>query len=95
MGVIKRLRITAMIEGCSYLLLLFIAMPLKYMMDMPLAVRIVGSIHGALFMVVLFFILQAFLDKKIDFKMSVVVFVGAILPFGPFLIDKRLRDIEE
>jgi integral membrane protein len=50
---LRRLRAVALLEGVSYLLLLFVAMPLKYFWEMPLAVRIVGSLHGMLFIVFL------------------------------------------
>ena len=91
---VKRLRISAFIEGWSYLLLLFVAMPLKYMMDMPIAVKIVGSLHGALFTLVCFFLLQAWLDKKLSLGFSIKVFISLILPFGTFFMDKRLREFE-
>jgi integral membrane protein len=50
---IRRLRFVGFVEGVSYLVLLFIAMPLKYWAGMPLAVRVVGMLHGVLF--ILFF----------------------------------------
>lgn len=53
MNTLRRLRIIAFLEGLSFLVLLFIAMPLKYLADMPLAVRIAGSVHGGLFLVFL------------------------------------------
>ncbi|MEC7985502.1 MAG: DUF3817 domain-containing protein [Myxococcota bacterium] len=95
MKTIKRLRIAALIEGWSYLLLLFIAMPLKYAMGIPLAVRIVGSAHGLLFTLVAFLLLHAWLDKKITLGFSIQVFISLIIPFGTFFMDKRLRQLEE
>ncbi|MDH4303765.1 MAG: DUF3817 domain-containing protein, partial [Nitrospira sp.] len=50
MSPIGKFRVTALAEGSSFLLLLFIAMPMKYFMGMPLAVRVVGLIHGLLFL---------------------------------------------
>ena len=94
MGTVKRLRVTAWIEGWSYLLLLFVAMPLKYMVGIPIAVKIVGSLHGLLFTVVSFFLLHAWLDKKLTLGFSVQVFVSLIIPFGTFFMDKRLREFE-
>ena len=49
MTALRQLRLVALLEGASFLVLLFVAMPLKYLAGMPLAVRIAGSIHGALF----------------------------------------------
>jgi integral membrane protein len=46
---LARFRTVAWIEGLSYVALLFIAMPLKYFADLPLAVRVVGMAHGVLF----------------------------------------------
>ena len=94
MGTVTRLRISAWIEGWSYLLLLFVAMPLKYVMGYPLAVKIVGSLHGALFMLVCFFLLHAWLDKKLTLGFSIRVFVSLIIPFGTFFMDKGLRERE-
>ena len=51
MTALRHLRLVALLEGSSFLVLLFIAMPLKYLADQPLAVRIVGSIHGLLFVI--------------------------------------------
>ena len=50
---LRQLRLVALLEGTSFVVLLFIAMPLKYLADLPLAVRIVGSVHGALFLMFL------------------------------------------
>ena len=51
---VNRFRIIAVLEGWSYVLLLFIAMPLKYMFDMPLFVKYLGWAHGALFVAYMF-----------------------------------------
>jgi integral membrane protein len=92
---IRRLCFVGVLEGISYLVLLGIAMPLKYLADMPLAVRIVGSIHGALF--ILFFVAVAevtirrpWWSKDFWFK----AFVASIVPFGTFVFDRWLKKIE-
>jgi integral membrane protein len=84
----------ALSEGTSFLILLFIAMPMKYMMGMPLAVRIVGSIHGFLFL--LYIARLAILRSKYqwDNRFSLQAFIASILPFGTFLFDKYLREKE-
>ena len=68
-------------EGISYLLLLFVAMPLKYMAGLPSAVRIVGMAHGVLF--VLFCILLVELKRRKEFGwgMSFFAFILSLLPF--------------
>lgn len=77
------------IEGYSYLLLLFIAMPLKYLYNTPQFVRPIGSLHGVLF--VLFIILLAilFFRYNLSFKKALFAFLLSLIPFGTFFL-KRL-----
>jgi len=91
-SLIDRLRLASLLDGVSYLVLLGIAMPLKYMAGLPLAVRIVGMIHGLLFLSLCLFLLLALLDRKLTFKWCVIVFVCALIPFAPFFLDRKLRD---
>lgn len=79
-----------MIEGVSFILLMGVAMPLKYLADMPMAVKIVGWAHGVLFMLLCVAILQA-LVAGWRFSQGVLAFVAALLPFGPFLVDGRFK----
>lgn len=78
------------IEGISYLILLFIAMPLKYYFDMPMAVRIMGSIHGVLFILFCAILWSAY--KKIPFSTIVAtkIFILSLVPFGTFFIKGML-----
>jgi len=78
------------VEGYSYLVLLFIAMPLKYIFNIPEFVRSVGSVHGALF--VLFIILLAILFFKynLSFKKAFFAFLLSLLPFGTFFLKRLL-----
>ncbi len=78
------------IEGVSYLILLFIAMPLKYIWQMPLAVGIMGYLHGALFVLYSAMLLSFFLKKFVTFKQAFVAMVLSLLPFGTFFLDKKL-----
>jgi integral membrane protein len=92
---IGRLRVVGMVEGVSFVLLLGVAMPLKYLADMPLAVSIAGWIHGVLFvalLVVLSIVRQA---HGWTLWRSAMVVVAALLPFGPFVIDGSLRREDE
>lgn len=89
-----RLRLIGIIEGFSYVALLFIAMPLKYLADMPLAVRVTGSIHGLLFVTFCFALLQVLLQKRLSFLGSVGVFLSSLVPFGTWLIDGRLKKLD-
>ncbi|MGA9289081.1 MAG: DUF3817 domain-containing protein [Anaerobacillus sp.] len=77
-------------EGISFLLLLGIAMPLKYLMDIPIAVTIVGSLHGALFVLYLAVILYVTIVKRWSFIKATLAVVSSVIPFGPFIFDARL-----
>lgn len=88
---IDRLRLASILDGVSYLILLGIAMPLKYLADLPLAVRIVGMAHGLLFIALCGCLLAVLLDRRLPFRWCVVVFLCALVPFAPFLLDRKLR----
>ena len=88
------LRICGLIEAVSYMLLVGIAMPLKYLWQMPMAVRIVGLIHGILFIAFCIALLRAALAARWPFGRSALVFLASLLPFGPFLLDGRMKQWE-
>lgn len=88
---IGRLRIAGHLEGLSFLVLLFIAMPLKYIWDQPMAVSIVGMAHGVLFLSYCLLLVLAWGEARWTLKRAALVFVACLLPFGPFLIDRGLR----
>jgi integral membrane protein len=85
---------TALAEGTSFLILLLIAMPMKYFMGIPMAVRIVGSIHGLLFLLYVGQLASLRTKYQWDNKFVIQAFVASILPFGTFLFDKYLREKE-
>lgn len=87
---IGRLRVVGLVEGISFLLLLFIAMPLKYLWGMPQAVRVVGSIHGALFILFLYYIMQAYAEKNWSKRELMLALLSSVIPFGTFYADKHL-----
>ncbi len=91
---IGRLRAVALVEGVSFLVLLGVAMPLKYLADMPLAVRIAGWIHGLLFIAVLYLLSRAAAERGWSWRQVAVVVIAALLPFGPFVIDRRLAQLD-
>jgi integral membrane protein len=86
-SLLRVFRLVGALEAASYLLLLLIAMPLKYVWDMPIYVRWTGTIHGALF--VLFCILVAVVAyaRRWPLRTASLAFVSAFLPFGPLLFD--------
>ncbi len=79
----------AWLEGLSYLALLFIAMPLKYMMDIPLPVRIVGSLHGALFVAFIIWMFLVYNDYNKNLKWMAKAFLASIIPFGTMFMAKE------
>jgi len=94
MSQIRRFRITALAEGSSFLVLLFIAMPMKYLMGMPRVVTVVGAIHGILFLLYVGQLAQLRSIQQWDNKFSFYALLASLLPFGPFVFDKHLREKE-
>lgn len=92
---IGRLRIIGIVEGISFILLLGLAMPLKYIWGMPLAVRIVGSLHGLLFVLFLYALLQVTIERKWNIVRVMTAFMSSLLPFGTFVFDKQLKKEQE
>ena len=90
-----RLRAVAFIEGVSYLVLLLIAMPLKYFADMPLAVRICGSIHGLLFVWLMLQLLHGWQKRGKTFGWAFRIGLASLIPFGTFFLDGQLREEDE
>ena len=90
-----RLRTLGMVEGTSTLLLFGVAMPLKYLADMPLAVTVVGSVHGVLFLALVAAFIAGIAHIPIPRALAAAGVAAAVLPFGPFLIDGRLKRLGE
>lgn len=87
-------RKVATAEGISFLILLGIAMPLKYAAGYPVAVLIAGSIHGALFvaLAVLAYLVKDRFNKTVGWGFK--VFLSSIIPFGTFYMDKEWKKEE-
>lgn len=88
---IKTLSQVGMLEGMSFLLLLGVAMPLKYMYGMSEAVRFVGSAHGVLFIAYLLVLFSTANRVKFPLWGMPLGVIAAILPFGPFAFDYLLK----
>ena len=86
---IKTLRVISYLEGISYILLLFIAVPIKYYANDPSLVKLLGMPHGLLF--VAFVILSLVNSKKYNwsFIKTIVVLISSIVPFGTFYVDYK------
>ena len=92
--VVGRLRFVALCEGISYVVLLGVAMPLKYLYERPEAVRIVGMAHGILFVFLVAALLHAHLTRRLNLKLLALVFISSLVPLGAFWMDRRLKTIE-
>lgn len=82
-------RIVSFLEGVSYLLLLFIATPIKYILEDPSYVKLLGMPHGILFMlyIVLAIVLKS--SEKWTYKTLAIILVASIIPFGTFYVDRK------
>jgi integral membrane protein len=85
-------RKVAIAEGISYLLLLFVAMPLKYLAGLPLYVKYTGWAHGLLFVLYAATLILAWQEQKWKFGKAVLIFLASLLPFAPFIVDRKLKD---
>lgn len=81
----------AIAEGISFLVLLFIAMPLKYGFDIPQAVRTVGLLHGVLFLAYIIMLYMVWTAENWKLQKVALAFVASLLPFGTLWFDKKLR----
>jgi integral membrane protein len=88
---VGRLRIVGIVEGTSFLLLLFIAMPMKYAMDEPAGVYWLGRAHGGLWMLYLLALADAWIDRSWGLGKVFLLFLASCLPFGPFVADRKLK----
>jgi integral membrane protein len=79
----------SILEGLSFLLLLFIAMPLKYVWEMPQMVQQIGMAHGVLFIVYVFGAIWLFKPLNWSFKELLIILGCSLIPFGPFYVEKK------
>jgi integral membrane protein len=83
-----QLRIITFVEGLSYLVLLFIAMPLKYFAGYPSAVRSFGMIHGVLFIIFVLYVVICFKKYRWSIAKAAIIFVASLIPLANFYVDK-------
>lgn len=91
---IGRFRVISAIEGLSYLLLVFIAMPIKYIGENPYPVKVLGMIHGVLFIIFMISLFESKIKKNWDTGYMFQLFVLSLIPFGAFFIEKRVKSQE-
>jgi len=87
---VKKFSLVNTMEGYSYIALLFIAMPLKYMLGFAVAVKIVGMIHGLLFIAFLILLIQTSQEVKWPFKEGFIFFIASLIPFGTFFTKRKI-----
>jgi integral membrane protein len=91
MAELKQFRWVAFLEGVSFVLLLFVAMPLKYWAGVPLAVRVVGSVHGLLFVLFIGTLFRAAVERDWPARRWGLAFLSSLVPFGTFAFDRSLQ----
>ena len=90
---IKFFKIVALLEGISLLLLLFFAMPMKYMLEQPIYVKVIGMAHGILFIAYIVLAIMNKIEEHWDKKKFIIICLASIIPFGTFYVEKKyLKD---
>jgi integral membrane protein len=91
---VKKFGLINTIEGYSYIILVFIAMPMKYLFEIPLAVKIAGMLHGVLFIIFCLLLAKAWQEAKWPFKENIIFFVASLIPFGTFFTKSKIKTYE-
>ncbi|MEO0059828.1 MAG: hypothetical protein RLZZ312_1475 [Bacteroidota bacterium] len=86
---IKFFKIIAFLEGCSAILLFFVAMPMKYIFKNPELIRPVGMTHGVFFTIYIILAIMLKFEQNWDFKKFGIIVLGSIIPGGTFYVDKK------
>ena len=88
---VDRLRLVAFLEGVSFLLLLGVAMPLKYLAGLAVAVRIAGALHGGLFLLFCLLLVLVMRERRWSLGRGAAGLLASLIPFGTFVIDARFK----
>ena len=88
---LQRFRMVGIAEGISFLVLLLIAMPIKYLMNIPEVVKVMGWIHGALFVTFIYFAFEIMGALNKNFIWFLKALAAAFIPLGTFVFDKQLK----
>lgn len=86
---IKAFKVTAILEGISYLLF-GLTMPLKYMYDMPMPNKIVGYAHGVLFIAYILLAFGLFSERTYNLKEKLMILAASLLPFATFYVERKM-----
>ena len=86
---VKLFKYIALLEGISLLLLLFFAMPMKYIYELPIYVKVIGMAHDLLFIAYIALAVMLKIEEKWPIKKFVIVCIASIIPFGTFYVEKK------
>jgi len=92
---LTRVRLFSAMDGVSFLVLIGIAMPIKYIAGDPTLVRYVGMTHGVLFILFVASLFHASMRYEWELKFSLFCFACSLIPFAPFLLDTKLKRLRE
>lgn len=92
---LQRFRIISLAEGISLIVLMFIAMPLKWIFGLPEIVKYIGWVHGILFIAYVLVLFPTSKSLKWTFGNTFIALIASLLPFGPFLFDRKLKAEEK
>ncbi|MEV5572638.1 DUF3817 domain-containing protein [Spirillospora sp. NPDC052269] len=96
MDIVKTLRIVSVAEALSFLVLLLVAMPLKYGADAPVAVQIMGPIHGVLFLAYVGLVLVGHRAAGWNIMRTLLALIASVLPIAPFFVERNwLRPVAD
>ena len=93
MKIVSWVRIIGWLEALSFLYLLGVAMPMKYLGGNPHAVEIPGAVHGGLFILYMFLLGGLWFLKRPAFSLLVKCFIGAFIPLGPLIYEPDLKKL--
>ncbi len=83
-------RVVAFLEGLSYVLLVFVCMPLKYLAGIPQGVQYTGLAHGILFTLFVLLLASVWINYQWSFLKTFYAFLASLIPFGTFVLDRYL-----
>lgn len=92
---LKLFRLIAFIEGISYILLIFIAVPIKYLIGNPEYVKLLGMPHGILFIMYIIFSFIVNIELKWSIKDLSIILSASLVPFGTFYVDKKYLKLSD
>lgn len=87
---IKLFKYVAIVEGLSFIIILAITMPLKYMYDMPMPNKVAGMLHGVLFIAYVYGVFIVKDKLKCDRRSVIIALVASVIPFGTFYVDRKM-----